>query len=263
LGLNKPPGLNFLIAGAESSDGLGSVQSLPFIRALRPATFALWAVIAAIQGIVIVTTGETGNMVTLAASTILFAAVHVQFWWEESEQGRRVARSLERARGRVYEDDFTGLPNSRHFVFELRRQMMRSVRNGRGFSLILTDLNGIDREDLEQVLPTVGKALRHACSEGDFIAHLEGPVFACIVVDDGDDGTAGKADGLLRGLAGVIPGDRAASVEPVVSLTGYQGELEVRDFLRRAQRDLVSARGKGRAPRPALPDRTQTSTSAA
>ena len=147
--------------------------------------------------------------------------------------------------GRIYEDDATGLPNSRHFVFELRRQMMRSVRNGQGFSLVLTDLSGLNEKEEKIALTTVGKALRHAAGDGDFISHLDGSVFAAIVMDDRERTGADKAEAIFAAMASVIPLERAANVRPVVALTGYQGELEVRDFLRRAQRDLLGARTRG------------------
>ncbi|MFN0147117.1 MAG: GGDEF domain-containing protein [Dehalococcoidia bacterium] len=250
--MNKPPTLSFLFPGAES-DELGSVNTMPVMRVLRPAVFALWFIVTAAEAIALVTTGEIGNLYIALLFTGLFAVVHLQFWWEESEQGRRVARSVERARGKIYEDEATGLPNSRHFVYELRRQMMRSVRSGRGFSLVLTDLNGLAPKEAALALPMVAKALRHSVAEGDFVAHLEGPVFAAIVADDREQSAAEKADQMWRGIAAIVPADRAASVRPVVSSTGYQGELEVRDFLRRAQRDLVGARSMGAAAAPRAP----------
>lgn len=247
--MNKPPALNtFLFASADSL--LGSVETPPLLRVLRPASFALLFIIFCAQVVAMATTGDLTGWPVLLLSTLLFAGVHLQFWYEESEQGRRFHHSLERLRGRQYEDEFTGLPNSRHFVFELRRQMMRSVRNGRGFSLVLTDLSGSerDRKDAEKLLPGIGRTLRQASSDGDFIAHLEGPVFAAVVMDDRERTAADKADVLRGALGSCIPLDRASVLRPVVSLTGYQGELEVRDFLRRAQRDLVGARTRGRQP---------------
>jgi len=242
--VNMPPALNFL-SGVGDGDELGSVQAAPLIRALRPATFALWFVIISVQVVALVATGERSNLLVTLVSTALFAAVHIQFWWEESEQGRRVARSVERMRGRIYEDDATGLPNSRHFVFELRRQMMRSVRNGRGFSLVLADLTGLSGDEGSRVLPIVGKALRQTLAECDFVAHLEGSVFGAVVVDDTERTAAEKADEALTAISGALASNPAGrAIHPIVSLTGYQGEIEVRDFLRRAHRDLVGARGR-------------------
>jgi GGDEF domain-containing protein len=251
-----PPAFNFLTSTAENA--LGSVETAPILRVLRPATFALWFCLTTAQAVSIVATGEMVNWMVALVSTLAFVGVHLQFWYEESEQGRKFHHTFERVRGRIYEDELTGMPNSRHFVFELRRQMMRSVRNGRAFSVVLADLPGLTTREAEKALPTVARALRQATADGDFIARLEGSVFAAVVADDSDRSAADKASHYLQTLATVIPGERAGSIRPVVSLTGYQGELEVRDFLRRAQRDLVGARSRGTpavqgaAPRPRL-----------
>ena len=247
--MNKPPVLNaFLFPSAEQTE-LGSVESSSLMKLMRPVSLGLWLIIFAFEVQTVITTGGSGNMLILAVSTLLFAGIHAQFWYEQSEQGRRFHRALDRMRGRIYEDDQTGLPNSRHFVFELRRQMMRSVRNGRGFSLVLTDFGGFDRikPSDDRFLPAVSRAMRHAVGEGDFVAHLQGPIFAAIISDDREQTAAEKADLMLPALGSAIPQDLANHLFPVVSLSGYEGELEVRDFLRRAQRDLAGARATGPA----------------
>ena len=245
--MNKPPGLNAFLFPASDPNTMGSVEAPAAMRLLRPATLALWLMIFCVEAMNIVTAGGSAHWLVLGLSTALFVGVHVQFWYEESEQGRRFHRTIERMRGRIYEDEVTGLPNSRHFVFELRRQMMRSVRNGRGFSLVLTDLGGIDaeRRDDSRIMPAISKGLRHAVGEGDFVAHLQGTIFGAVVLDDRDRSAADKADAVLTALGACIPLQVANQVFPVVSLTGYEGELEVRDFLRRAQRDLLASRSRG------------------
>ena len=251
--MNKPPMLNAFLFQSTEQNELGSVESPLLLRMLRPLTFTLWLIIFCIEAQTVISTGGNGNLLIILLSTGLFAAIHAQFWYEQSEQGRRFHRALDRMRGRIYEDESTGLPNSRHFVFELRRQMMRSVRNGRGFSLVLTDFGGYDRlkPGDERFLPSVSRALRHAVGEGDFVAHLQGPIFAAIISDDREQTAAEKADNLLPSLGSAIPPEYAHQVFPVVSLSGYEGELEVRDFLRRAQRDLAGARANGPVVTPA------------
>ncbi len=245
--MNKPPGLNAFLFPATEPNAMGSVEAPAAMRLLRPVTLALWVIIFCVEAVNIVTAGGSAHWLVVGMSTALFAGVHVQFWYEESEQGRRFHRTIERMRGRIYEDEVTGLPNSRHFVFELRRQMMRSVRNGRGFSLVLTDLGGLDsdKRDDGRMLPAISKSLRRAVGEGDFVAHLQGTIFGAVVLDDRDRSAAEKADGVLTALGACIPLQAANQVFPVVSLTGYEGELEVREFLRRAQRDLLAARSRG------------------
>lgn len=245
----KPPGLNALIFAPTDQTALGSVETPPVMRLLRPATFLIWLLVFVVEAQTVVSARGGANLLVLVLSTMLFAGVHLQFWYEESEQGRRFHHSVERMRGRIYEDEATGLPNSRHFVFELRRQMMRSVRNGRGFSLVLTDIGGADRAQRAggpevRVLSAVSKVLRHSVGESDFVAHLEGSIFAAIIIDDRDRSSAEKADGILAAIGSCIPLELAGALFPVVSCSGYEGELEVRDFLRRAQRDLLGTRSQ-------------------
>ncbi|GIW14111.1 MAG: hypothetical protein KatS3mg062_1550 [Tepidiforma sp.] len=242
--MNKPPVLNALLLPGQEHSALGSVETPLLVRLLRPASFAIWVLVFGVQAQTVIARGGGTNWFVLGFTTLLFAIVHLQFWYEESEQGRRFHRALDRLRGRIYEDEVTSLPNSRHFVFELRRQMMRSVRNGRGFSLVLTDIIGYEtlKNPEEKLLPTIGRTIRQAIGEGDFVAHLQGPIFAAIISDDRLATTAMKADAILPALASCIPHDHATRLTPIVAMTGYEGELEVRDFLRRAQRDLVAAR---------------------
>jgi GGDEF domain-containing protein len=238
--------LNALIFAPSEQGALGSVETPPIMRLMRPATFVVWLLAFCIEAQAIIAGQDGASLIVLGLSTLLFVGVHMQFWYEESEQGRRFHRTVERMRGRIYEDDSTGLPNSRHFVFELRRQMMRSVRNGRGFSLVLTDLGGWDKAAPQQdrILPAISKVLRQSLGESDFVAHLQGAIFAAVITDDRDRSAAEKADGLLSAIGSCVPLDLAGAVYPVVSFSGYEGELEVRDYLRRAQRDLLGARSQ-------------------
>ncbi len=248
--MNKPAGLSIFLFPSSDQKALGSVQTPTVMRFLRPATFSLWLIIFSVQLTAIVTTGASGNWLVLLLSTALFAGVHIQFWYEESDQGRRVHHTIERMRGRLYEDEATGLANSRHFVFELRRQMTRSVRNGRGFSLLLTDIAGLQpgTEDDPKMLQTIARALRPVVQDGDFLAHLQGPIFAAIVLDDREATAAAKSDHVFAAVASSIPHSLADTLYPVVSFTGYEGELQVRDFLRRSQRDLLANRSRGASP---------------
>ena len=244
--MNMPHGINAFLFPTTEQKEMGTVETPVALRLLRPATMALWLIIFAVQVQTILATGSGVNWLIIALSSALFGGIHFQFWYEESEQGRRFHHALERMRGRIYEDDSTGLPNSRHFVFELRRQMMRSVRNGRGFSLILTDIVGFEslKRDEERLLGPMGRAFRQALGEADFSARLQGPIFAAIVVDDRNGSSTEKANAILECLQNAIPVNLAGSVTPVVSVCGYEGELEVRDFLRRAQRDLIGNRSR-------------------
>lgn len=238
--MNKPSGVGLFLLPSASPDSLGSVELPPFVRLMRPVVFGLWLVIFGVQAHQVITGAEEVNWVILVLATALFAGVHLQFWYEESEQGRRLHRALEQMRGHIYEDDNTGLPNSRHFVFQLRRQMMRSVRNGRGFSLMLVTLGspGNSTAASDKLLMAAARSIRQSLGDCDFVARLQGPSFGAVVLDEVEATATEKAERVQEGLNANLPGDIPGDLLPVVSITSYEGELEVRDFLRRAQRDL-------------------------
>ena len=80
--------------------------------------------------------------------------------------------------------------------------MMRSVRSGHGFSLILTDLMPGDGQKLESsLMPSVARTLRQGVGEGDFVARLQGSIFAAIVLDEQNQTAAEKADELEQSLS--------------------------------------------------------------
>jgi GGDEF domain-containing protein len=115
---------------------------------------------------------------------------------------------------------------------------------------VLTDVIGWEKisPHEREFLHQATRALRQALGDGDFLGRLQGPVFAAIVLDERDCSAAEKADALITALGSAVPLDMATTLNPVVSVTGYQGELEVRDFLRRGQRDLAETRARGSGP---------------
>ena len=77
--MNKPPVLNaFLFPSAEQNE-LGSVESSLLLRLMRPVSLGLWLVIFAVEVQTVITTGNRGNLLVIALSTILFAGIHAQF----------------------------------------------------------------------------------------------------------------------------------------------------------------------------------------
>ncbi len=255
--MNRPQALNVFLFPSTDGGAMGSVETPAMMRILRPVTLAFWLFVFSIEAQTLISTGSSQNLIALVLTTALFVGAHVQFWYEESEQGRRFHYTVEKMRGRIYEDEETGLPNSRHFVFELRRQMMRSVRNGRGFSLLLADIVGYESTGAghDRLLAGAGRALRQAMGDGDFTARLQGSIFAAIVSDDEDRTAAEKADDALPVLASCVRSESAGAMCPVISVTGYEGEVEVRDFLRRAQRDLLAIRSQELTSGQANPER--------
>lgn len=214
------------------------------LRLLRPLVLVFWVIAFAGETYLAVAEPATPIFILIGLSFILFLISRMQFAYEREEQDELVERSAAGMRGRLYEDDLTALPNSRHFVAELRRRMIRASRSGRVFALVLANIEGFDATspDAPQVLPAVGRAVRRAVDDGDFVARLEGMVFVAAVGDGASEATAEKVEAMRWGIAACLPPEIAGSVLVVTSVTLYAGETEARDILRRAQLDLDEAR---------------------
>lgn len=245
-----------------------SVEAPPLVRMLRWVTLVLWVVVFAAQFQAVVS-GAPVQWTLLGLTTVLFVGVHVRFWYEESQRGRQVHRVIDRMRGRIYEDDLTGLPNGRHFLFELRRQMMRSLRDGRGFAIALADVQSSDpsRPVDDELIKVLSRSLGQALDPSDFLARLQATTFAAIIHDDEDMVSSQKASVVGEVLVAAIPLDRLTAVQPAASITCYEGEGQIRALLQRVQDDFGRARsvslqaGGARAEGMALP-RAARSTAA-
>jgi len=214
------------------------------LRLVHPLVSGLW--LAALAGVAFLTLSSPSIPVLILAGLMLmlFVMSGIQFRYERAEQDELVERSAAGMRGRLYEDDLTALPNSRHFVAELRRRMIRASRSGRVFALALAHLEGFEAAGIEenQVLPQLGRAIRKAVDDGDFVARLENMVFVAAMAEGADEATADKVEAMRWGIAASLPPEVADSILVVTSVTLYAGETEVRDILRRAQLDLDEAR---------------------
>ena len=236
-------GLGSLLSAASPLARWGSVAEPPLlVRTLRWSTVVLWVVIFLSQFQAVVSRSSP-NWLILILITALFAGVHLRFWYGESERDRRV-RAIDRARGRVYEDELTGLPNSRYLLFGLRRQMIRSVRSGCGFSLVMVEVRPINPVFRigDQIVKTLGRRVHQTIDPADFLARMQACTFAIITEDDGRLGSTEKGNVLSGIVEAGIPVDMASEVRMAVSVTSYGGEMFVRDFLCRVQEDFLEAR---------------------
>lgn len=242
-----PPAVGSLFGLMAPARSWDSVEAPPLVRALRWITLILWIVVFAAQFQAVVS-GAPVQWMLLGLTTMLFVGVHLRFWYEESERGRQVHRAIDKMRGRIYEDEPTGLPNSRHFLFELRRQMMRSVRNGRGFALVLAEIQPATAADepSTDLVKTLARAMHQALDPADFLARLQGNTFAVIIHDDDQLLSSQKSAVVGDVVVAAIPLEQLTSLQPAVSTTCYGGETQIRDLLGRAQVDFAKARSISR-----------------
>ncbi len=144
-------------------------------------------------------------------------------------------------------DSLTGLFNQRHFYNRLREEIDRAKRQNHPLSLILLDLNKFkDYNDQyghlagDKMLAKCGKTILSNIRENvDTAFRYGGDEFAVICVE-ADDATARRIKERLEwGF------EQGGSVTASVGVATYSKEMELKDFVALADRNLYDAKNVG------------------
>ena len=106
-------------------------------------------------------------------------------------------------------DAVTGLPNRRAFEDALERELARSARAARPFSVVFLDLDGLKAVNDAQghaagdeLLRTVARALQHATRQYDYAARIGGDEFGVLLADT-QEGEASLARRIMARTTGL------------------------------------------------------------
>lgn len=205
--------LVFLTGGAESP----FFYAYPLIVAgaalvVRPATTALLALLAGL-GYVAAASLAPGAL-PLAPATIATIAINltalVLLGYVAMAVGREQRRSRDAAIRLSTIDPLTGLFNRTFFFAAVEREIARSARSGRGFCLLMMDLDGLklvnDRWGHhvgDQVLRGVSDVIRRGVRRIDTPARYGGDEFVVLLPETDPTGAFVLAEKIRQGVAGL------------------------------------------------------------
>jgi diguanylate cyclase (GGDEF)-like protein len=143
---------------------------------------------------------------------------------ERTQQLQASQRQLEQI---AYYDGLTGLGNRRLFNDELKRLLAQAGRSGRGFTLLLIDLDHFKRVNDtlghatgDAVLVAVSQGLLSAVRETDRVARLGGDEFAVLLPDTTDAvSVEAVCQRIVDALAAPLP-QAGAELQPSASIGG-------------------------------------------
>ncbi len=154
-------------------------------------------------------------------------------------------------------DPLTHLYNRRFFDDQLEKEILRSRRNGKPFSLLMLDLDGFkaynDRflhSSGDVALQEFASILRDSVREVDTVARLGGDEFAIILVESGAEGARDLARRVVDRLGKhILPGMEKVRTERLsvsVGVAAFPSDsFDKEDLFRKADRALYVAKSQG------------------
>ena len=166
-------------------------------------------------------------------------------------ENRRLTKALEKL---AVTDALTGLANRRLFDETLAREIIRSQRYQRPFSLLLLDVNDFKRlndqrghQAGDQVLRSLASLIRAQLRASDFAARYGGDEFV-IILPESDAGVARNvAEKLHAAITGILTADNGPSVS--IGRAAFQPKMSAAALLELADHDMYRAKAAA-APTP-------------
>jgi putative two-component system response regulator len=151
--------------------------------------------------------------------------------------------------GASFIDSLTGLYNHGFFQTVLEREIKRSERQGRPFTLALIDVVGFNRFNLktgyragDQVLKTLAEIIQGNIREIDLAARYHGDLFSLILVE----AQAEQAHLVALRIQAAVKERFKDDIKLVFGLTGFpENARDRQDLLAKAQEALQQAKIKG------------------
>jgi diguanylate cyclase (GGDEF)-like protein len=164
------------------------------------------------------------------------------------------ARLFEQVRHLAISDPLTGLANYRKLLEVLEYETERTNRNGRTFSILLLDLDGLKKiNDTyghvagSRAICRVTEILRATCRSIDLAARYGGDEFALVLPETGSEEARGVASRIRKGL---LDDTEQPALSASIGVAVYSGHGErIEKLLSEADRELYAekTRRKGRA----------------
>ena len=154
-------------------------------------------------------------------------------------------------------DPLTHLHNRRYFDDQLEKEIFRSRRNGKPFSLLMLDMDGFKAYNDrflhiagDVVLQEYAAILREAVREVDTVARLGGDEFVVILEESQAEGARDLATRLLDRLGKhLLPGIENARTERLSASIGIStfpsDSFDKQDLVQKADRALYMAKTQG------------------
>ncbi len=261
--VNVPPDKadNFISAPALVAKGFGKAVHIESGRmpALAPVCSA-WGVASLVAFPLQRDREIIGALVFGKRASSPFTRVQIKLLWVLAMQAENHLLQSEAVKALSFYsflDPLTHLYNRRFFDDQLEKEILRSRRNGKPFSLLMLDIDGFkaynDRflhSSGDVALQEFASILRDSVREVDTVARLGGDEFAIILVESGAEGARDLARRIVERLGKhLLPGMEMVRTERLsvsVGVAAFPSDSFDRDDLfRKSDRALYIAKSQG------------------
>jgi diguanylate cyclase (GGDEF)-like protein len=189
-----------------------------------------------------------------------FPPVHIKLLWVLSVAGENCLQQSEAVKALSFYsfiDPLTHLYNRRYFDDQLEKEISRSRRNGKPFSLLMLDLDGFKAYN-DRFLHSCGdialqefaSVLMGSVREVDTVARFGGDEFTILLVESGDEGARELAQRIIdRTSKHLLPGMEKARTERLSTSIGIAtfpaDSFDKQDLVGKADRALYMAKSQG------------------
>ncbi|HYC35741.1 MAG TPA: GGDEF domain-containing protein [Usitatibacter sp.] len=187
----------------------------------------------------------------LAGSIAVLVGLFGFYRWAKS----REAAALQRIEYIAHHDTVTGLPNRALLTDRLEHEVARAIRHGRGFAVLMFDLDGFKPVNDtwghaagDQVLARVAQRARACMRASDTVGRLGGDEFMAILPEVGEEGAMQVAEKLRAALEEPYVADGfTASVSASFGIALHPHHGKDADALQKAADGaLYAAKGAGK-----------------
>jgi diguanylate cyclase (GGDEF)-like protein len=189
-----------------------------------------------------------------------FSTVDVKLLWMLAMQAENYLLQSEVVKSLSFYsflDPLTHLHNRRYFDDQIDKEIFRSRRNGKPFSILMIDLDGFKSYNDrflhaagDIVLQEFAVILGNAVREVDTVARFGGDEFALILVESGAEGARDLANRLAEQMGRhLFPGVdnlRSERISSSVGIASFPADsFDKQDLLHKADRALYMAKSQG------------------
>ena len=196
------------------------------------------------------------QMLPWSLSYALISALAGAFWGRKLQVAAELRKSEQRFRELSITDDLTRLYNSRHFFYQIKKEIERTNRYEHPLSLLMLDLDNFKQYNDayghiagDEVLVKAGEILRDSLRKTDTAYRYGGEEFAILLPETKGEEAMHFAERIRHEFESqdlAIPEKQNLSVTVSIGVAQYEIGEEINTLIKRTDKNMYTAKNQGK-----------------